>query len=312
MPHARSRKRRQSNVRVLLLPVFTVFVCVQYFQHKLSLETMVRFYPRARREFRRYFRTDWVHLLEFARRQTRYEIQGSNLNVYVISLKRLRERSHKTIRSLQEQNVTWEFHDAIDGLTALDTNWIKKYAGSKKRKRLKVTEALDSVTLLHMKKIHDESSELEPRLKQSLHERLRFGCFMSHISLWQKMLKIGLPYAIIFEDDITIAADFKHEVQLRLERLPSEWHLLFLNGCFQLEGPLFDAGLQQARGGLCTFAYVISARGAQYLLNDAVLRSEKPIDHVLDEEILSGHLLAFHAQPALAQKLASMQSTLAY
>ena len=48
------------------------------------------------------------------------------------------------------------------------------------------------------------------------------------------------------------------------------------------------------------------------LLRRAVLSSNKPIDHVLDYETLTGRLLSFHADPPLAYTSSSKMSTLAY
>ena len=150
------------------------------------------------------------------------------------------------------------------------------------------------------------------RLRRSLHERLRFGCYMSHVFLWQNMLRENLPFAVVLEDDVAISANFSREVKSKLETLPSDWDLFYLNGCFKKFGPTYDTGIRHSRGGLCTFGYVISAKAAGVLLQDAVFHSSKPIDHVLDEEVLSGRLLAFHADPPLVHTLPKLSSTLAY
>ena len=66
-----------------------------------------------------------------------------------------------------------------------------------------------------------------------------------------------------------------------------------------------------SRGSLCTFGYVISS-GAVKKLSAALERSNKPIDHILDEEILRGKLIAFHAVPPLVEVIPNLESTLAY
>ena len=57
---------------------------------------------------------------------------------------------------------------------------------------------------------------------------------------------------------------------------------------------------------------MISRRGAKVLLGNGALRSDKPIDHMLDEEVLSGRIVAFHAEPPLVFVKANNPSTLAY
>lgn len=87
---------------------------------------------------------------------------------------------------------------------------------------------------------------------------------------------------------------------------------LRVNGCFRRLGPVFSKGLRLSRGGLCTFGYVISRKATDIFLTHAALKSEKPIDHMMDEEVLSGRMLAFHADPPLVYTRRDVKSTLAY
>ena len=135
---------------------------------------------------------------------------------------------------------------------------------------------------------------------------------MSHVSLWQKISREELPFEVILEDDIEISANFTELVRSGLETLPLGWDLFYLNGCFKKFGPLYTAGIYLSQGGLCTFGYVISRNGVFKLLQQAVFHSSKPIDHVLDEEVLTGRLLAFHAEPPFVHQLMTLSSTLAY
>ena len=125
-----------------------------------------------------------------------------------------------------------------------------------------------------------------------------------------------VPHAVVLEDDTVITDNFSDELKAsktwcRLPRQPG--HTVLGTGCYKKFGYVFDDGLRQSRGGLCTFAYTISLKGARYLLQRAVVRSEKPIDHVLDYETLTGRLVSFHADPPLAYTSSHMSiSTLAY
>ena len=98
-----------------------------------------------------------------------------------------------------------------------------------------------------------------------------------------------------------------------LQSLPVSWDLLYLNGCFKKFGPDVATGVKLARGGLCTYGYVISQKGVSKLLTStSLIKSDKPIDHVLDTEISRGKLLAFHAKPPLISIMYEMKSTMAY
>jgi len=204
--------------------------------------------------------------------------------------------------------------DAVDGLANLDQTAILKYAGTKKRKRLSATAHFNVTRMMRLHKEYDsprQRAAMKQVLRRSLHERLRFGCYMSHVMLWQKALKEHLPFIIVLEDDVTVVHNFATKLRTRLAALPRNWDVLYLNSCYTKFGPVFDVGLRLSYGGLCTFGYAISLKGMGGLLRGGALKSEKPIDHVLDEEILTGHLLAFHATPPLVHPM-SLPSTLAY
>ena len=180
------------------------------------------------------------------------------------------------------------------------------------RCRVNATRHIPRSTLLKRKRAYDDTKRPSHIwMRRSLHERLRFGCYLSHVSLWRHVIRAEAPLAIVLEDDAVVSSNFASALVLILEKLPIGWDVLFLNGCFKKFGPAFADGIRQSRGGLCTYSYVISAKGAFTLMRRSTLRSEKPIDHVLDGEILAGRLLAFHADPPLARTVPK-RSTLAY
>ena len=114
------------------------------------------------------------------------------------------------------------------------------------------------------------------------------------------------------EGDVEVSDDFRSEVLLLLSRLPASWSLLYLNGSFRKLGPAFRPGLVLSRGGVGAFGYVISFQGAKHFLQNAALQSDKAVDHMMDEEVLAGRILAFHAQPTLVHLIPDVRSTLAY
>lgn len=294
------------------LIVYLLLLCSQAVPVLPQSESWTRFFPRARKEFRRRFLVNWTRVATEAQRRTKFQTQDDDLHVHVISLRRLRERGRETLSALTAQGIPWKRYDGVDGLRKIDMNLVKKYAGLKKHRRISATMGFSDGDILSLKRAHDESKYIPMWLRRSLHERLRFGCYMSHVFLWQKIASEKLEFAVVLEDDAVISANFTKEVKSRLDSLPFDWDLLYLNGCFKKFGPLFAAGVVLSRGSLCTFGYVISGSGASKLLEQAVFHGTKPIDHVLDEEILTGRLLAFHAEPPLIQTIPALSSTLAY
>lgn len=313
LPFTRPRTgpRKKFIHRVSYIGLISLFVCMRTTVESACFVNLHRLLPRAKREFCRHFLVDWKALLSSARRETKFRLEG-DLHIYVVSLKRLRNRRRGTELSLKMQGVNWTIHEGIDGLSTLNMELVNKYAGAKKQKRMNPTLLFDQKTLLQLKHEYDRSRLSSRRLRQSLHERLRFGCFMSHVLLWQEVNILQLKFAIVLEDDALIENNFMKKVTSRLQKLPTSWDLLYLGGCFQRNGPTYDSGLLQSRGGLCTYGYVISEKAIRYLLHRVVLSSNKPIDHVLDEEISRGRLIAFHAYPPLVHNDPTKISTLAY
>jgi GR25 family glycosyltransferase involved in LPS biosynthesis len=309
------KQRRRQNIgdryfttrRTLWCAIF-VSVCLLLVVNPILPVSVRRFIPRQHREIRRWA-FESTELCVQLKSEERYALLEENLVVKVISLKRVKERQIQTAYSLQEQAVPYEVFAAIDGLTGFPEGALKRYAGIKRQKRLLKlsTKSCEEARELYgsIANISDES------MRESIHESLRFGCFMSHVLLWQELLESQIPQLVVLEDDVTVASNFSRRLRAVLQSLPVTWDLLYLNGCFKKMGPDFAPGVRISRGSLCTFGYVISS-GAVKKLSGALERSNKPIDHILDEEILRGKLIAFHAVPPLVEVIPNLESTLAY
>lgn len=257
-------------------------------------------------------RTDWHDILRRALSDLKYSEKASSGEVFLISLKRTPLRKARTVQALEFQSVPYRIFDAVDGFDFLSGATLYKYAGRKKVHYLAPTTNWSKDYLLTLQHAHENGSLRDKFLKRSLHERLRFGCYMSHISVWQKIIDTDLPFAVILEDDVVLEKNFRYKLSLLLQNLPQSWGLLYLNGSFKRYGAKFRPGLVLSRGGVGAFAYVISSSAAHHFLTKAALKSDKAIDHVMDGEVLSGNVIAFHAQPPLVQLTENSPSTLAY
>jgi GR25 family glycosyltransferase involved in LPS biosynthesis len=267
-----------------------------------------RFLPRLHRELRRNS-FNWSKLLTSTKAQTKFSY-FEELPIHVISPKRIRERSLQTRLSLEAQRIPYVVAAGVDGLQPLNSSLLDKYAGQKRRQYLKILDPL-TATELHM--VHDMSSaELTQDIKFALHERLRFACFLSHVLEWESALRKGLPLLVVLEDDAILEKSFVTELRTIINDLPSSWGLLHLNGCYRKLGPAFGHRSRQSQGGLCTYGYVVSTRAMSDLLSSSAAQSNKPIDHMLEEEILTGRLIAFHAEPPLIHVAFDLPSTLGY
>lgn len=97
---------------------------------------------------------------------------------FVINLAQAVERRKEIDRQLQEQGIQAEFIEAVDG------------------RRLS-EEALH--TRVNYAKMQEVGWKLSPG---------EIGCALSHIKVLQTMIERNIPYAVVLEDDMTLAKDF--------------------------------------------------------------------------------------------------------
>jgi len=278
---------------------------------QLSGENVTRFVPRTLRELRR-SSNDWEGMKAKLMLEERFTVGAGEPEVRFISLKRARERHNLTSASLRQAGIGYRVFDAVDGIAPISEYSVSKYAGHKKTKRLELTRNWSEQHIMRTHARLQYTEEVDGKTRRALHERLRFGCYLSHVFLWETLVEEDLYFLVILEDDVVLTTNFRYRLFRTLNLLPKSWDVLYLNGCFKRFGPTFREGLHLARGGLCTYGYVISRKGAETLLLEGALHSEKPIDHMLDEEVLSGNIVAFHADPPLVFLKANITSTLAY
>jgi GR25 family glycosyltransferase involved in LPS biosynthesis len=286
-----------------LLVVHTLFFFVTSSCRKH--EVCYRFLPRLHEELRRNS-YNWGKLLTYTQLQSKFSFSPEELTIHVVSPERVRHRSIHTQLSLQSQGISFTIANGVDGLQPFNSSLVEIYAGHKRQKYLKQLEQKSSEELHIL--YAATSADISTEVKFALHERLRFACYLSHVLQWELAHQKQLPLLVVLEDDVIIESNFTSELLGVLRDLPSSWGLLHLNGCYKKLGPAFGHRSRQSRGGLCTYGYAISASGIRKLLTGSALESNKPIDHMIEEEIASGRLIAFHAEPSLIRQVQGLSS----
>ncbi|MDY6461722.1 glycosyltransferase family 25 protein [Acinetobacter faecalis] len=141
-------------------------------------------------------------------------------------------------------------------------------------------------------------------------ERITKGelaCFISHVSLWQKMVDENIPYMAIFEDDIFLG-EKSAELLNSSDWISSNWHIIkteaFANkvivGKFD---KIVDSEVEIAPlrcRNLGTAGYILSIEGAksylEYILNNQII----PLDEMMfDAYIKAKKLNVYQLFPAL-------------
>jgi GR25 family glycosyltransferase involved in LPS biosynthesis len=100
------------------------------------------------------------------------------------------------------------------------------------------------------------------------------GASLSHFAAWRRLLASSAPAMIIFEDDSPIPADLKVRLEALMPMLPDNWDIIqlqrteFSNGdsCKPIPG---EEPWEICVGLIGAYAYIVSRRGAQRLLQKA-------------------------------------------
>ncbi len=174
------------------------------------------------------------------------------LKIFVINLARAPDRRQKMARQLQEQQLTYQFFDAVDGA------FLSK-------------EEISSV--------YRESAAFD-RLGRSMPAN-EVACSWSHIKIYEKMFKERIGEALILEDDVDLSSDFGRVLHTRLDWLPKDWRVV--NFAHDMSPPVIMNAIPENGLGhisVCRFERVVGRTGA-YLISlegaEALLRYSYPI-----------------------------------
>ena len=264
------------------------------------------------RELRRETR-DWGgRFSAFSTEDSFYLAEDEHVNMYVISLRRSLSRSSLSQGLRKEQGADVTIFEAFDGLADIHPGLINKYAGVRKRAYLKVALSMSHEDALQNYQLYSHGKLKDDLIRFSLHERLRFGCYLSHVLLWEEIVRKQVSFAIILEDDVVLGTSFVARVRKVMNSLPKSWGIVYFDGCFRKFGLPWRLGLHQSKGGLCTHAYAISWMAAKAIISGPALHSDKAVDHMLDEAVINGVVSAFHVDPPLVSLSQNTSTTLAY
>jgi GR25 family glycosyltransferase involved in LPS biosynthesis len=259
-----------------------------------------RLVPRMIRYIRRNVGCRWNSRLSHVRQVALYGNSSSSYQIYVLNLQRIRYRSEKLEQQLNQMRMSYEIVPAIDGFDNFDSADMALYAGPRRKELFSKCEGS------HLK---SPAAQTQGRL---LHERMRFGCYLTHVHIWKNILESPFPHGLILEDDVRLVENAQQLLSSLLTRIPDKWDLLYLNAGHTYYVGEVRTGIRMLKGALGTYAYMISQAGARKLLEEIALNSDAPIDHVIDKGIYTSNLLAFETEPKLAVHEAIIPSTLNY
>jgi len=182
------------------------------------------------------------------------------MKIFVISLNSAIDRRKHICTEFDKQNISFNFFDAIT-INQIDNI----------EKKLDVDLSLSNLT------------------------RSEKSCFLSHLSLWIKLLESNENYITIFEDDVVLSSKNINFFLENHEWIPPHVDILKID-CFSNKVSMNPKTytinkrkIRQLKGvHLGAAGYILNRKSAFILIN--YIRSKKqhlPIDHILFEEALA-------------------------
>lgn len=188
-----------------------------------------------------------------------------NIPSYVINLELYKEKWFKTLNTLRPLDISPQRFEAVYG-KSLDPKIINKITDPSVYYSIKNGRSID----------------------QQLNSIGAIGCYLSHIKLWEMLVKSDNDMFLIFEDDVNISPyvsidDINNFVKNVISENPN-WDFIFLG--FTKPLPFFSKDI--CENGICkikeiTFclhSYIINKKCAKKLLEKAF-----PIVHQIDSYI---------------------------
>lgn len=134
------------------------------------------------------------------------------------------------------------------------------------------------------------------------------ACFMSHVSIWQKMVNEQIPYVAIFEDDVYLGEN-SSELLNNTDWIKSDWDIIKIEAFADkvLLGSVTTKIANKSREiialkgpNLGTAGYILSLRGAQKYLEYICQIQLIPLDQVMFNEFILNQINpVYQMSPAL-------------
>jgi glycosyl transferase, family 25 len=188
--------------------------------------------------------------------QSKTENFTSQLPIYCINLEGADKRWN---------NVTSQFNDL--GIE------IKRFpaVNGKKLKNIDNTKILDTYNT-NVNALCDK--KIKPNLTLNL-SKGEYGCALSHLGLWEKIVRENIDSCIIIEDDINPNQNFS-DYQSLVSNLPSDWDIAYVSFLNTGSKKFLSDKIYVPTCGFTTAGYIINIKGAKKLID--LLPIEGPID----------------------------------
>ena len=123
---------------------------------------------------------------------------------------------------------------------------------------------------------------LKNNLARTNHEQFNkfgaLGCYLSHVGIWQDAKSKGHKKILIFEDDITFENNFIEQMKKRIEYIPKDYDVLFLDVLKCYDSKVVNKYFKKISSLFFgTHSYIITSNAI-----DTMLKTIFPIDLQID------------------------------
>jgi glycosyl transferase family 25 len=116
----------------------------------------------------------------------------------------------------------------------------------------------------------DEINDNTTTIGKLFASRSMIGCGLSHIRIWEKILKENINLSLILEDDFICKDDFKNRLNNVLLKAPKDYHIIYLSSSIIQNNylKLYDINdyFYKQIFVVQTLSYIITLEGAEKLL----------------------------------------------
>ncbi|WP_085906423.1 glycosyltransferase family 25 protein [Kiloniella majae] len=160
--------------------------------------------------------------------------------IFIINLERSAERRNKIEKKFSAIGLNYEFHKAFDG-RELDWKSLPNYA--------------------HSYRLKEFGKDMTPN---------EIGCYLSHFTLFERILNEGLEMALIIEDDVNITEELPTVLE-NIKNVKTPWDMIRLASSrdrkFEILEPVTEiTNLVKLKGNACgAVGYILNQSGAKKL-----------------------------------------------
>ncbi|KAI9476784.1 hypothetical protein BX667DRAFT_323445 [Coemansia mojavensis] len=189
-----------------------------------------------------------------------------------------------------------------------------------RRRNMNALARVHNLDLTYAKTVNRDEANVEAINNGYLINGTHLACYLSHLSLYRRIIAENIQTALIFEDDVDMEWDLKQrhkqimdEVQLEYQ---NDWDMLYLGHCTSDINEPQQAGtdveLYEAEYPMCLHAYAVTLECAKrllVLLEERLKTVGKDIDLILAVGTQFGAITVLGASPPYVVQVGRQELT---